>query len=73
MVEYDTYRRKADFTEIDPGKEKEMFTAIRSSFLYLESIENAPLGHEEERGVCFVCSDKNKLGINSMVKDAVLS
>lgn len=50
-----------------------MFTAIRSSFLYLESIENAPLGHEEERGVCFVCSDKNKHENNSVVRDAVLS
>lgn len=50
-----------------------MFTAICTSFLYSKNIENAPLGHEEERGVCFVYSDKIKLGNSSVKKDAALS
>ena len=30
------------------GKEKRMFTAIRSSYLYLESLKNAALDYEKE-------------------------
>ena len=43
------------------GKEKRMFTAIRSSYLYLESLKNAALDYEKEWGFSFVYSDKNKL------------
>ena len=47
------------------GKEKRMFTAIRSSYLYLESLKNAALDYEKEWGFSFVYSDKNKLEGNS--------
>ena len=39
------------------GKEKRMFTAIRSSYLYLESLKNAALDYEKEWGFSFVYSD----------------
>ena len=55
------------------GKEKRMFTAIRSSYLYLESLKNASLDHKEEWSFGFVCSDKNKLERNTVVKDVGLS
>ena len=35
------------------GKEKRMFTAIRSSYLYLESLKNAALDYEKEWGFSF--------------------
>ncbi len=50
-----------------------MFTAIRSSYLYLESIKNAPLEHKEEWGCVSVCSDKNELEENTVVRDVDLS
>lgn len=40
-----------------------MFTAIRSSYLYLESIKKPALDHKEEWGLSVVCSDKNKLAM----------
>ena len=49
-----------------------MFTAIRISYYYLENLKSASLYHEE-RGFGFVCSDKNKLGRNAVVKDVGLS
>ncbi len=49
------------------GKEKRMFTAIRSSYLYLESLKNAALDYEKEWGFSFVYSDKNKLEGNAPV------
>ena len=48
------------------GKEKRMFTAIRSSYLYLESLKNAALDYEKEWGFSFVYSDKNKLEGNAV-------
>lgn len=50
-----------------------MFTAIRSSYLYLESKKEAALDHQEERGFGFACSDKTKLEKNTVGKDAGLS
>ena len=58
---------------MDPGKEKRMFTVIRSSYLYLESLKNAALDYEKEWSFCFVYSDKNKLEGNTVVMDAGLS
>lgn len=58
------------------GKEKRMFTAIRSSYLYLESLKNAALDYEKEWGFSFVYSDKtdkNKLEGNAVVMDVGLS
>lgn len=55
------------------GKEKRMFTAIRSSYLYLESLKNAALDYEKEWGFSFVYSDKNKLEGNAVVMDVDLS
>lgn len=49
-----------------------MFTAIRISYYYLESLQNASLDHEE-RGFRCVYSDKNKFGRNVVVKDVGLS
>ena len=49
-----------------------MFTAIYISYQYLESLENATLDHKEW-GFGFVCSDKNKLIRNAVVKDVGLS
>ena len=53
-------------------KGKKMFTAIRKSYYYLESLQNASL-HYKEWGFSCVCSDKNKLGRNVVVKDVGLS
>ncbi len=50
-----------------------MFKVIRPSHFYLESLRSASLDHKEERGFGFVCSDKNKLERNTVVKDAGLS
>lgn len=36
------------------GKEKRMFTAIRSSYLYLESLKNAALDYEKS-GALALC------------------
>ena len=55
------------------GKETRMFTAIRSSYLYLESLKNAALDYEKEWGFSFVYSDKNKLEGNAVVMDVGLS
>lgn len=49
-----------------------MFTAIHSSYLYLESLESAALYYKEEWGFSFVCSDKNKLEKNTVVTDVGL-
>ncbi len=50
-----------------------MFAAIRSSYLYTESLRKAALDRIEERGLDFVCSDKNGLERNTVVKDSDLS
>lgn len=50
-----------------------MFTAIQSSYLYLESLKNAALDYEKEWGFSFVYSDKNKLEGNTVVMDVDLS
>jgi len=50
-----------------------MFTAIHSRNLYLKSLKNAALNHKEEWGFDFVCSDKNKLERNTVMKDVGLS
>ena len=55
------------------GKGKKMFTAIRLSYLYLESLKSAALYHEKEWGFRFVYLDKNKLEWNTVVMDADLS
>ncbi|XCP84947.1 hypothetical protein ABXS75_18265 [Roseburia hominis] len=62
-------KEKADLNGL--GKEKMMFTAIRSSYVYLESLKNAPLDCVEW-GFDAVCSDKNKFGRNTVVKDVGL-
>ena len=66
-------KRKSGFERDGSGKGKKMFTAICSSYLYLESFKNASPDHQEEWGLCVVCSDKNKLGRNTVVKVAGLS
>lgn len=48
-----------------------MFTAIRISYHYLESLQNASLDYKEWGFSC-VCSDKNKLERNAVVKDVGL-
>ena len=53
------------------GKEKRMFTAIRSS--YLESLKKCSTRYEKEWGFSFVYSDKNKLEGNTVVMDVDLS
>ncbi len=58
---------------MDLGKEKRMFTTIRSSYLYLESLKNAALDYEKEWGFSFVYSDKNKLEGNTVMMDVGLS
>ena len=55
------------------GKEKRMFTAIRSSYLYLESLKKFITRYEKEWGFSFVYSDKNKLEGNTVVMDVDLS
>lgn len=45
-----------------------MFTAIHSSYIYLKSLKNAALDQIEERGFEFVCSDKNELERNTVMK-----
>lgn len=50
-----------------------MFTAIRSSYLYQENLQNAALNYKEEWGFGFVCSDENELVKNTVVKDVGLS
>lgn len=50
-----------------------MFTTIRSSYLYLESLKNAALDRKEEWGFSFVYSHKNKLEGNTVVMDVGLS
>ena len=66
-------KKKSGFERDGSGKGKKMFTAIRSSYLYLESLKNASLDHKEEWSFAFVCSDKNKLERNTVVKDVGLS
>lgn len=48
------------------------FPAIRSSYVYLESKKNVP-PICEKWGVDVMCSDKNKLGKNTVVKAAGLT
>ncbi len=67
------YRKKKSGFERNLGKEKMMFTTIRSSYLYLESLKSAALYYKNEWGFGFVCSDKNKLEGNTVVKDAAIS
>ena len=55
------------------GKEKRMFTAIRSRYLYLESVKKCSTRDEKEGGFSFVYSDKNKLEGNAVVMDVGLS
>ena len=55
------------------GKGKKMFTAIHSSYLYLESLKNAALDRKEEWGFSFVYSDKKELERNTVMKDVGLS
>ncbi len=49
-----------------------MFTAIHSSYLYLESLKNIALDCKEEWSVGFVCSDKNGFERNTVMKDECL-
>lgn len=65
--------RKAGPNDMGPGEEKIMFTAIRSSYLYQEYLQNAALDYKEEWGFGFACSDENKLVKNIVVKDVGLS
>lgn len=55
------------------GKGKTMFTVICPGCLYLKNMKNAPLEQKSKWGVGFVCSDKNKPGKNTVVRDAGLS
>jgi len=55
------------------GKGKKMLTAIHSSYLYLESLKNAALDRKEEWSFGFVCSYKNELERNTVMKDVGLS
>lgn len=57
---------------IDLGKEKTMFTAVRSSYLHLVNSKNAALNYENEWGFGFVYSDKSKLERNTVVMDVGL-
>lgn len=57
------YQKKSGSEDNGSGKGKKMFTAIRSSYLYLESIKKPALDHKEEWGLSVVCSDKNKLAM----------
>ncbi len=50
-----------------------MFTAIHSSYLYLESLKNAALDRKEEWGFSFVYSDKKEIERNTVMKDVGLS
>lgn len=50
-----------------------MFTVIYSSCFCLKNIKNAPLEQKSMRGVGFVCSDKHKLGRDTVEKAAGLS
>lgn len=52
---------------------EKMFTAIHSSYLYLESLKNAALDRKEAWGFSFVHSDKNELERNTVMKDVGLS
>lgn len=67
------YRKKKSGFDRNLGKEKMMFTTIRSSYLYLESLKSAALYYKNEWSFGFVCSDKNKLERNTVVKDAGIS
>jgi len=49
-----------------------MFTTIRPSYLYLESIKSASLDYKKEWGFGFVCSDKNELEGETVWKDVGL-
>lgn len=50
-----------------------MFTAIHSSYLYPERWQNIALGRKDEWGSGFVCSDKDELERNTVMKDVGLS
>lgn len=66
-------KRKAGPNNMDSGKEKMMFTVIRSRYIYQENLQNASLNHKDEWGFGFVCSDENKLVRNTVVQDVSLS
>ena len=50
-----------------------MFTAMRSSYLYLENLKKSALHSKEAWGCSFVYSDKNELGRNTVVKEVDLT
>ncbi len=64
-------KEKSRFGRDGSEKGKMMFTAIRSSYLYLESLKIATLDYKEW-GLCVVRSDKNRLGGNVVMKDVDL-
>lgn len=64
-------KRTADSKEMDPGKERKMFTVNRESYLYLESLEYASLSYQEW-SFDSVCSDKIRLARKTVIKDVGL-
>lgn len=50
-----------------------MFTAIRSSYIRIESLKSASLEYKEEWGFGFVRFDKDKLEWNTVIKGKDLS
>lgn len=54
-------------------KGKIMFTAIRSSYIRIESLKCASLEYKEEWGFGFVRFDKDKLEWNTVIKGEDLS
>lgn len=65
-------KKKSGSEKGGSGKGNKMFTAIYSSYIYLESLKNAALDRKEEWGFGFVCSDKNELERNTVMKDVSL-
>ena len=64
-------KRTADFKEMDPGKDRKMFTVIRESYSYLESSGYASLS-SQEWSFDSVCSDKIRLERKTVIKDVGL-
>ena len=64
-------KRTADSKEMDPGKERKMFTVNRESHLYLESLGYASLSHQEW-SFDSMCSDKIRLARKTVIKDVGL-
>ena len=56
---------------MDPGKERKMFTVIRESYLYLESLGYASLSYQEW-SFDSVCPDKIRLARKTVIKDVGL-